>query len=139
MPALVATTVLRSEYSMPATKAIGWFAMADAVTGASAVVAISAPPPITVSRHCLPVVKFETEISSPCCSNRPFDLAMIARPEIGPRFCASRAFSNSAADPDAAPKHERTAISAATKVALFRCMDIDIFPRAWWHSPDDDH
>ena len=94
---------------MPATKAMGWFAIAEAVTGASAVVAMSAPPPITVSRHCLPDVKFETVMSSPCFSKIPFDLATIARPEIGPRFCASRALSNSAAEAQSGPMARPTA------------------------------
>src|SRR6266540_4810756 len=120
MPALAATTVLRSEYSMPATNAIGWLAMAEAVTGASAVVAMSAPPPITVSRHCLPEVKLETVMSSPCFSKIPLDLATIARAEIGARFCASRALSNSAAkaqfDPTA--RHEMTAQLASAVIRL---------------------
>ena len=97
MAAFAAVMVLRSEYSMPATKAIGWLAIAAAVTGASAVVAISAPPPSTVSRHCLPDVKLATEMSRPCFSNMPFALATMTSPEMGPRFCASRAFTRSCA------------------------------------------
>jgi len=95
---------------MPATKAIGCPLMAAAVTGASAVVAMSAPPPTTVSRHCLPVVKLLTVRSNPCFSNSPSDLAMIVMPEIGLRFCASRAFINSAA---AGSSERKSAINAA--------------------------
>ena len=67
--------------------------IAAAVVGASAVVAMSAAPPITVSRHCLPVVKLITSTSSPFLAKKPLRSATIETPEIGDWFCASLSFS----------------------------------------------
>ena len=80
---------------MPATNAIGCLAIAAAVTGASAVVAKSAPPPSTVSRHCLPEVKLATEMSRPCLRTCPC-LGDDGEPRYRPEF-GRRAFSNSSA------------------------------------------
>src|ERR1700726_1441328 len=54
---------------------------------------MSAAPPITVSRHCLPVVKLLTSTSRPFFANRPCRSATIDTPEMGPWFCARRTFS----------------------------------------------
>src|SRR5882757_1812766 len=140
MPALAAVMVLRSEYSIPATNAIGWLAIAAAVTGASAVVAKSAPPPSTVSRHCFPDVKLATEISSPCFSNSPLALAMMARPEIGPRFCARRAFRSSSAcaalDATIGPHSTADAANAASKVLVRGMSNLHWPPARWQHTCD---
>ena len=64
-----------------------------------------------------------TEISSPCFSNSPFVLAMMVRPDIGERFCASRAFRSSACAgaPIGEPSAAQTTITAAERI-LVRCM-----------------
>lgn len=82
----VAVSVLMKEYSVRARNAIFCPDMAAAVVGASAVVAMSAAPPITVSRHCLPVVKLRTSTSSPFLEKNALRSAMIETPDMGDWF-----------------------------------------------------